>query len=158
MSSPKFKNLLRRVGDAVLGESLWDAIRHIAGGLTTGGLFGLFGEKLSTAFSFLTPIKIPIIIFLFLFGIGIITNYLVKRSKYRPCFPRFDFDFEILEREVTLEYNDKTSIIYKRRFKLKALKNKLDTYSAYSDDSGHPFRTKAATYRSEATLGSHCVP
>ena len=29
---------------------------------------------------------------------------------------------------------------------------------AYSDDSGHPFRTKAATCRSEATLGSHCVP
>ena len=31
-------------------------------------------------------------------------------------------------------------------------------FAAYSDDSGHPFRTKAATYRSEATLGSHCVP
>jgi len=30
--------------------------------------------------------------------------------------------------------------------------------SAYSDDSGHPFRTKAATCRSEATLGSHLVP
>ncbi|NOQ95034.1 MAG: hypothetical protein GQ555_00275, partial [Desulfobacterales bacterium] len=30
--------------------------------------------------------------------------------------------------------------------------------TAYSDDSGHPFQTKAATCRSEATLGSHYVP
>jgi hypothetical protein len=29
---------------------------------------------------------------------------------------------------------------------------------AYSDDSGHPFQTKAATCRSEATMGSHYVP
>ena len=30
--------------------------------------------------------------------------------------------------------------------------------AAYSDDSGHPFRTKAAAHRSGATLGNFYVP
>jgi hypothetical protein len=51
-----------------------------------------------------------------------------KFGRYRPNFPRLDFDFTTLEREISYEYLDKTHMIYKKRTRIKSLKNGLDTY------------------------------
>jgi hypothetical protein len=61
---------------------------------------------------------------------GALTFLLLYRrfNRFRPNFPRLDFDFQVLEKEITYEYLDKTHMVYKKRNRIKALKNGLDTY------------------------------
>jgi hypothetical protein len=47
---------------------------------------------------------------------------------HRPSFPSLDFDFQILEKDITYEYKDRTHMTYRRKYRIKALKNGLDTY------------------------------
>jgi hypothetical protein len=70
----------------------------------------------------------------YLFGIfgssgALIALLLYRRlNRFRPNFPRLDFDFQVLEKEISYEYLDKTHMVYKKRNRIKALKNGLDTY------------------------------
>jgi len=49
-------------------------------------------------------------------------------SRFHPIFPRLDFDFQIVEKEITYEYKEKTHMVYRKRVLVKALKNSLDVY------------------------------
>lgn len=69
--------------------------------------------------------------FIVIFGFGGAWLFILlyqKFSRFRPTFPRLDFDFQILEKEVSYEYVDKTHMIYRKKNFLRALKNNLDTY------------------------------
>lgn len=50
-------------------------------------------------------------------------------DKYRPNFPRLDFDFELVEKEITYQYKDEIHMIYKKKNVLKALKNGINVYT-----------------------------
>lgn len=49
-------------------------------------------------------------------------------DKYRPNYPKLDFDYELAEKEITYEYRDKTHMLYKKRLVVKALKKGLNVY------------------------------
>ena len=67
------------------------------------------------------------------FGIGLLAGLLVlllirRLSTHTPSFTKLDCDFEILEFDVTYTYRVDKTIEYRRRKKLRALKNHLRTY------------------------------
>lgn len=65
---------------------------------------------------------------------GIVSGYIVFTCIYKklcynkPIFPQLDFDYKILEKEITYKYLSKEDMQYEKRFKLKALKNDLNKY------------------------------
>jgi hypothetical protein len=119
---------LKRFLTEVLGITLGHFVY-----LCIGGLFSAFSglavsQVLATYVGFLSPFKFylgPVFItgavWLFIFVYR-------RRLRSRPSFPRLDFDFELLEREITYQYLDSVHMIYKRRSLLKALRDGLSVY------------------------------
>lgn len=57
--------------------------------------------------------------------------FLLIRERYnrlRPRFPAIDLDFQILEKAISYEYVERHKMVYRKKIKLKALRNGLDTY------------------------------
>ena len=62
---------------------------------------------------------------------GVIWAILTLRDRFnrhQPHFPSLDFDFLILEKCIEYDYQSSDCIVYRKRVKLKALKNGLETY------------------------------
>ena len=69
----------------------------------------------------LTGLLISIFTFLFIFLYN-------RYNKFTPKFSNLDFNFLLQEYELTHIYEERYKLIHRRRYKIKALKNGLDSY------------------------------
>ena len=120
----KLKDLIKEA----LGVTIWEIVKCIFGLIFTV-TSSVFASRLLISFvSILAQFKWYLAV-IFATGSAWIFLVLYQRiSKFHPTFPRLDFDFHILEKEITYEYKDKTHMVYRRRALVKALKNGLDAY------------------------------
>lgn len=51
-----------------------------------------------------------------------------KADRFRPDFPRLDFDYQVVEKDIYYEYTDRAHMTYRKKVRVKALKNGLDTF------------------------------
>lgn len=63
-------------------------------------------------------------------AIGIWSFIFIRDSffVYRPVFPRMYPDYRVLEKDILYEYKDRTHMIYRKRLKLKVLKDNLKSF------------------------------
>lgn len=120
----KFKNFIKEA----LGFTIWELIKVILSFIFTVTSSFFVSGLLTSFVNVLIPFKWHLAI-IFVTGSAWIFIILYQRfSKFHPIFPHLDFDFHILEKEISYEYKDKTHMLYKKRVLVKALKNGLDTY------------------------------
>ena len=120
----KFKDLLRKVIDVTILEIIKFSL-----GLIFTTTFFIFVSQLLVSFVVI-PVRFKwCLAIIFAAGGAWLFLILYQRfSRFYPTFPRLDFDFQILEKEVYYEYKNKTHMMYKKRVSVKALKNGLDAY------------------------------
>jgi hypothetical protein len=59
---------------------------------------------------------------------GMVLHSRYKNKPFRPTYPRIEADFVLLEKELTYDCSKVNCLLYKKRVKLKALRNGLDRY------------------------------
>jgi hypothetical protein len=59
----------------------------------------------------------------------VVYNFRRIRNRYIPNFGSVDFDFEIIEKEITHRYLSQNKLVHKRKWILKALRNGLTFYT-----------------------------
>jgi len=120
----KFKDLIREV----LGVTIWEIIKFTLGLICTVTSFVFASQLLISVVDILVQFKWYLAI-IFATGSAWIFLILYQRiSRFHPTFPRLNFDFRILEKEIYYEYKNKTHMVYRKRILVKALKNGLDAY------------------------------
>jgi len=65
-----------------------------------------------------------------------------RYNRFIPSFPKFDFNFLLLEYELTHIYVERYKLIHRRRYKIKALKNGLEAYTERFLWTGGQFEIK----------------
>lgn len=110
------------------GVSIVEIIKCLVALIFTTSTLVLISTILTTIFPYLLKFKSLIILVLISGGMWIFLVLYYKFHRYRPKYPSIDFDYRIVEKEITYEYRDITHMIYKKRNLLKALKNNLDGY------------------------------
>lgn len=124
--SEKFSTSLR---NELAGHAVWDIIKIIievsvvaAGGLLGPKLLALKVPRLAQ----LTPY-----LELFCVSGGLLVFFLLYQrfNRLKPKFPRLVVDFLVLEKTITYEYLSTSKMKYSRKLRLKALRNRLVTYS-----------------------------
>jgi hypothetical protein len=104
------------------------------------GAFGgaLLGTILASSIAVVRPYRLYVIAFAFAaFGAAAMSLYL-RYSKFRPNFERLEFDFEIVEHEIVYRYMSGDAIEYRKRKKLRALRNGLRQYHDKYHWTGSP--------------------
>jgi len=112
----------------LIGISIGEGIKFLAAFLFTTSTLLLGSNILTTVFPHLLRFKISISLVFLSGGLWMFLVLYYKLHRYRPKFPAINFDYRLLEKELTYEYQDKTHMVYKKRNMLKALKNNLDGY------------------------------
>ena len=120
----KFKDLIREV----LGVTIWEIIKFALGFICTVTSFVFASQMLISVVDILVQFKWYLAIIFATGGAWIFLILYQRISRFHPTFPRIDFDFQILEKEIYYEYRNKTHMMYRKRVSVKALKNGLDTY------------------------------
>lgn len=88
----------------------------------------LASRFLSDAVRVLTPYRTLIAITA---GIGVGWAVLTIRrrsSKFLPRFEPFDIDFQLIEKSVSFEYVDRENMLYRKKVRVRALRNGLSSY------------------------------
>lgn len=115
-------------GFRIFREAVLEILRFSFGFTFTTSVFAIIAQLLSEVVDVLEPIKWPLTALLVSMS-GLIFIVLYQRYyRYRPTFPALDFDFRIIEKEISYEYKDKTHITYRKRCLLKSLRDNLDVY------------------------------
>ena len=122
--SDKFKDLIREA----LGVTIWEIVKFVMGFIFTV-TSSVFASRVLISFvGILVQFRWYLAI---IFATGSAWLFLIlyqKLSRFHPTFPRLDFDFHILEKEISYEYKDKSRMVYRKRVLVKALRNSLDAY------------------------------
>lgn len=124
--SEKFLSSLK---NELAGHAVWDVLKILleiclaaVGGLLSSKLLTLGVPRLAQ----LTPY---LEVFCALVGLLIFFLFYQRFNRRRPRFPRLPADFLVLEKTITYQYFSKTTMRYSRKLRLKALRNRLGTYS-----------------------------
>ncbi len=96
--------------------------------LAIGGLlFSYFTpEILGKIYPILASYKWPLILILACFSLAIIIGSYYRLNKHVPHFPKIDFSYSFLKREVSYQYKSRTHIEHAVNTQLLALKNGVD--------------------------------
>lgn len=119
---------IKGTGFRIFGEIVFEILRFLFAFAFTISVFASIAQFLSGVVDFLEPIKWPLTALLVSIS-GLIFVILYQRYyRYRPTFPALDFDFKIIEKEISYEYKDKTHITYRKKCLLRSLRDNLDVY------------------------------
>jgi hypothetical protein len=119
---------LKEILKGAIGTTLWEAVRFLIGILLTLVLALFTSELMTGIFASLSELKIYLSIILVLLGIIIFLKLYKRISRYHPNFKRLDYDFRLIKKELTYEYEDINHMVYKKCVVLKALKKDLYFY------------------------------
>ncbi|MDB5225988.1 MAG: hypothetical protein JWN78_181 [Bacteroidota bacterium] len=72
----------------------------------------------------------------------IFINLYKRYNQFIPSFSKFDFNFLLLEYELTHVYIERYKLLHRRRYKIKALKNGLEAYTERFLWSGGKYEMK----------------
>lgn len=103
-------------------------VSAIPGLIFTATFFGAAWKFISDFWNILLGYQWYIVILMATGGAWLFATIYYKMNRFRPRYPRLDFDYEIIEKLLTYEYVDQQKMLYRRRIVLKALKNNLDHY------------------------------
>lgn len=119
---------LDRVVKEALGISFWEFLKYLAGLIFTTSTMMLISKILVKLVPIFNDYGMYIIVILSSGAIFLFLYILQRVNKFRPHYSAIDFDYLVLEKEVSYEYITKEKMVYTKRNSLKALKNNLDTY------------------------------
>lgn len=123
------QGLIKDIRSGVAGNFVWDLIKLAVQAVLTFSITSGGSTALVSVVSWLEPYKwvLTSVVFSIVLLI-LIARYQKKYKKYLPIYPPLEFDFEVLELEITYEHHEKNKMTYSKRKKLKALRNGLDRY------------------------------
>ena len=116
--------------EEVVGSAAYDLVLLILGSIFSSGGFALISKVIVSAWETVSPYESLVAwtagsagAFLFVLGFR-------RFRRYRPNYPAivFDFNYRILEREITHQYVNANTLIHKRRLHLKSRKPNLNEY------------------------------
>jgi hypothetical protein len=114
---------------AVAGQTFWDlAVHGLAAALAA--LISLTAIDVLSVWS--TPLKehkAPAIAVLTVVILLVAIKIYMARTRFMPVFPQPEFDFLILDKEISIRFFSLEDIRYRKAFKLKALRKGLDRYT-----------------------------
>lgn len=112
----------------IFRETVLDILRFGFGFAFTTSVFAIIAQFLTGVLDVLEPIKWYLTALLVSIS-GLIFVILYQRYyRHRPTFPALNFDFKLIEKEISYEYKDKTHITYRKKCLLKSLRDNLDAY------------------------------
>ena len=113
----------------IAGLTVFEAFRWVLV-LILGWVLSLFGAQfLSTSLQFFSGYKLYLLAIFVIITTWATLWWFQRFNRNRPFFPKLDSDFHILEKEITFKYTSPTEIIYKRKYKLRALKKNLERFN-----------------------------
>lgn len=112
----------------LLLSALWDIVKLILGFalVTSSTLFT--SELITNTFVVLKEYKIHISVIMTSGGILLLMYLYQVFRKDKPRYPNLEFDFSVLEKEISIDFLDDGQIFYKKRNFLKALNKNLNAY------------------------------
>ncbi len=122
------ENLHRRFFQEILGVTIWEAVKFCFGLVFTASFAALASQLIIGLFATLGHYRWLLAIMFAAGGAYTFIAITQKLGRSSPRFPRLDFSFEIIEKEIYYEYFSRTRLQYRKRILLRALRNNLDTY------------------------------
>jgi hypothetical protein len=119
---------LKDVSKELVAHALYDGILSLLGLIVLWSTSLITSKLLSEYIEALKDYKPYLIIMFISTGLLIFIYVYRKIRQYKPAFPSLDFDFRVLEKEVTLDISNENNMYYKKRVVLKSLKNNINAY------------------------------
>jgi hypothetical protein len=114
--------------ESIVTKGLYEILKYLLLLIFSSGFIGFITHITTSNISFLSQYAILITTFVAAGG-GFLCFLIYERvSSTHPKFPALEFHFKVLEKEYTYEYLDKNHMTFRKRIKLKALRNNLDRY------------------------------
>lgn len=121
----------KSIRDKIIVQLIWTVIVAV--------ITFVVGYLISIKFSFST-LELILLLLLLMFVIGIVSYIIYRRTNRRlPIFNPLECDFRMLKEEKVHKWIDKDNYVHIRRYKLKALKNGLSSYTDKFQWSGKEY-------------------
>lgn len=100
------KDRLHKYKDAIIGNGLYDLVKHICGFIFGSALTGIITNILITIFNneIINQYRIPISILCILLIILVLLEIYTRNFRYYSIIPKIECDYDIIKREVTFTY------------------------------------------------------
>ncbi|HOV79334.1 MAG TPA: hypothetical protein PK728_04445 [Bacillota bacterium] len=123
----KNMNVIQKIKIEILALTISVFIKSVLGSIITTSTIIVAYQLLLNHYIFLAPYRW----YFYTLAVAIsIWSFIFIRDRffYRPVFPRLYPDYRILEKDILYEYKDRMHMIYRKRLKLKALKDNLKSF------------------------------
>jgi hypothetical protein len=119
----------RDIFRGVTGNFVFEILKFILGVVFTASTLTYISQVAAINFGYFDQLRWYFLVMIASGG-GLLFALVYQRlRRFRPVFPRLDFDYEVIEKNIYYEYFDNTRFLYKKKVKLRALKNGLDIYT-----------------------------
>ena len=113
--------------EELLASTIWEFVKPAVGAASVGAAAWLYTQGGPRVSSFVQKHVTGLALFLAVFGSAILVRSYYA-WKYHSALPKQQHDFEQLARIISFEYRDLTHCIYRKAFKLRALRAGLSSY------------------------------
>lgn len=112
----------------LLTKALWDIVKLGLGILFVASSTLFTSTLLADTIESLEEYRYYLMIIITSLGMILFILIYQKFNKNKPAFPNLEFDYRVVEKEVSIEFSDRNTILYKKRNFLRALKKNLNAY------------------------------